>query len=922
MKPSDKRLALDWQKNGRDRSQDIQELAAHRGGWQVRFKSNPEQAYNYSKARLEVLDQPQSIAPESLHISHRGRDLTPASAIAVFNSERGGKYWRIEGADGRLHVHPERELHIIESCLADAPIRTAFDYLRRIAAEIGLRSDDGTKLLSKLYARVAYIDRESALAAYLDAQSTAPAAFASQASLLFPFGCNGSQYQAVQNALSHQFSILEGPPGTGKTQTILNLLASIVANGQTALVASQNNSAIKNVLEKWNTAENGLGFTAALLGKRENEVLFLDGQTGCPPEVADKLPDDWDAAADAAARNAITRLNHRIGESFNLQKQLAETQGEQRAIQVELGHFERYLAESGLPAPEAAGAAAHWPGADGWRRILRWAQRHCAQHGAPRPWLRLVLSLLLRDWACWRLSSQALTAWLQGRAYHARLEQLATRIALLESRLRTLDAEADLRALREQSLLVLHSALHRRCAGAESRRVFSADDLKQAPGEFLTEYPVVLSSAFSAKRCLGGRVLFDYLIMDEASQVDIPAGALALSCARNAVVVGDSKQLPAILSADDRKRAAKIARETDIAPGLRVEKNSFLDSVRRMLPQAPRTLLREHYRCHPRIIDFCNQRFYEGELLVMTPVGEDGAEDAIKCVTTAPGHHARGHLNQRQVDVIQHEILPRIAGGADGIGIIAPYRAQAEALRKLQSGAEAATVHAFQGREKEVIILSTVDQQATEFSGDPNLINVAVSRAKRQLWVVAGSDEQPPGSVLGDLLGYIRHCNFEVTESGLRSVFDYLYAGAAAGRLRFLRGHRRVSRYDSENLVHALLVDTLDELNLSALSIACHHPLRLLIRNFERLNDEERRYAQHPNAHVDFLLYSRSSKRPVLAIEVDGYRHHQGDPVQRARDALKENVLAAYAIPLLRFATNGSAERERLISELKALGCV
>ena len=51
---------------------------------------------------------------------------------------------------------------------------------------------------------------------------------------------------------------------------------------------------------------------------------------------------------------------------------------------------------------------------------------------------------------------------------------------------------------------------------------------------------------------------FDYIIMDEASQVDVTTGALALSCAKNAVIVGDTKQLPNVITEDIKNRANSI----------------------------------------------------------------------------------------------------------------------------------------------------------------------------------------------------------------------------------------------------------------------------------------------------------------------------------------------------------------------------
>lgn len=73
------------------------------------------------------------------------------------------------------------------------------------------------------------------------------------------------------------------------------------------------------------------------------------------------------------------------------------------------------------------------------------------------------------------------------------------------------------------------------------------------------------------------------------------------------------------------------------------------------------------------------------------------------------------------------------------------------------------------------------------------------------------------------------------------------------------------------------------------------------------------------NTHLDFLLYNKVSKKPVLAIEVDGYSHHKEGTIQHERDKLKNHILELYNIPLLRFATNASGERETLIQKLKEI---
>ena len=270
--------------------------------------------------------------------------------------------------------------------------------------------------------------------------------------------------------------------------------------------------------------------------------------------------------------------------------------------------------------------------------------------------------------------------------------------------------------------------------------------------------------------------VYDYIIMDEASQVDLATGALALSCAKNAVIVGDLKQLPNVIPDIPRKQSDAIFHSYQLPIGYSFAENSFLKSVSSVIPDIPQVLLREHYRCHPKIIGFYNQKFYNNELIVMT---EDlGEEDALSIYRTSMGNHKRGHLNQRQIDVTVEEVLPRFAGvSSENIGIIAPYRNHATAMSMALANTkiEVDTVHKFQGREKDVIVLNTVDNEATDFSDDPYLLNVAISRAKKKLCLVVSGNEQPKDSNIQDLISYIEYNNFSVLDSEIYSVFDLLY---------------------------------------------------------------------------------------------------------------------------------------------------
>ena len=264
-------------------------------------------------------------------------------------------------------------------------------------------------------------------------------------------------------------------------------------------------------------------------------------------------------------------------------------------------------------------------------------------------------------------------------------------------------------------------------------------------------------------------------------------------------------------------------------------------------------------------------------------------------------------------------MLPRLhQQNFQSIGIITPYRDQVTAIRKqLGDTYEVDTVHKFQGREQDAIILTSVDNVITDFVDDPHMLNVAVSRAVHSLTVVTSQDPRNGQTNYGDLTRYIEYNNFEVIQSQVYSVFDMLYQGYAEQRKVYLQKHKRVSEYDSENLMYSVIQEVLSEEAFSTIGCAVHVSLATLVKDYGPLTEEEHKYARNPLTHVDFLLFNQMDKQPVLAIEVDGTGFHEAGSKQAERDIKKNSILKKCAISLLRLRTDGSGEREKIRTALK-----
>lgn len=91
----------------------------------------------------------------------------------------------------------------------------------------------------------------------------------------------------------------------------------------------------------------------------------------------------------------------------------------------------------------------------------------------------------------------------------------------------------------------------------------------------------------------------------------------------------------------------------------------------------------------------------------------------------------------------------------------------------------------------------------------------------------------------------------------------------------------------------------------------------ILHRDFSLLDESERRYAENGLTHVDFLIYNKVGRQPVLVIETDGHQHHKEGSRQKERDIMKDRILELYGIPCERLKTTESNERERIETRLK-----
>ena len=890
--------------NGQDKTDSVASFRFQDGMCDVVYSSAPK-PYHYRAEKVQLLKVQSRIDPSQFIITVDGNPLSQVDEILDF-----GPFYRFLRTGKRALTYPKGQVELQKNCLTNQKQAGVFEYFKETAAAVSLVAEGGLNILSAQYERIKSVSDATVLSCYLDS-SKQPAVRALPEAVIYPFGLNQSQKTAVENAFSSQVSIIQGPPGTGKTQTILNIIANAVRNGQTVAVVSNNNSATLNVAEK--LEKKGLSFLTAFLGSRVNKEHFLEAQTGQYPDMS-----SWTLETEEKSQldQEVTVLSKELSEMLNAKNRIAASVQELLQLTPEQHYFgESYNTYARAPIDEVKGLSS--------QKILSlWLEYEQYAQQESKLGLLQKISILFRfnrsALKVFLQTPELVIPYLQRQFYVVRKQELTEDRAQLEKKLEQYAFDEKMAELTEKSLRLFQAELSEKFHWKESRQRFEMRDFRGKSKEFNQEYPVILSTTYSIKGTLNFEHTYDYLIVDEASQVDLATGVLAFASAMNIVIVGDLQQLPNVLDNQNIQKSEEILGRYSLPETYHFSAHSLLSSSIAAWSEAPTVLLREHYRCHPKIINFCNQKFYGGKLIVMT---EDHEEpDVLTMYRTAPGNHARGHLNQRQIDVIRQEVLPSLERqGYGSIGIITPYRDQVAAIQtQLGKELEVATVHKFQGREKDAIILTSVDNVITEFVDDPRMLNVAVSRAVKSLTVVTSQDPQNDRTNYGDLARYIEYNNCAVIESAVYSVFDLLYQGYAEQRQAFLKKHGRVSEYDSENLLYAVIQGVLQKAEFSFVDCAAHVSLVNLVKDYSVLTEEETAYARNSLTHVDFLLFRRMDKSPLLAIEVDGVAFHAAGRVQASRDEKKNRIFERCSIPLLRLRTDGSGEEERMEQALRS----
>ncbi len=269
---------------------------------------------------------------------------------------------------------------------------------------------------------------------------------------------------------------------------------------------------------------------------------------------------------------------------------------------------------------------------------------------------------------------------------------------------------------------------------------------------------------------------FDVVVVDEATQATEPSCLMPLTKAPKVIMAGDHKQLPPTIMNEEAKEK-----------GLGV---TMFERFMQLYGKKASIMLEYQYRMHPLLVEFPNRKFYGGKLKSDKSVLDMSVQEIIKkkvkvkdkldkaCFSPIPLvwidiRHVHGRERRRAEStsleniteaLMVKKLVEKLLGAgvkASQTGVITPYKDQKELISRMVSNdVEVNTVDGFQGREKEVIILSLVrsnEEKRIGFLKDKRRLNVAITRARRKLIVVSDSKTVAAYPLYREFLRFVKN---------------------------------------------------------------------------------------------------------------------------------------------------------------------
>jgi superfamily I DNA and/or RNA helicase len=663
---------------------------------------------------------------------------------------------------------------------------------------------------------------------------------------------NIDQLRVLHNTFINPITYVQGPPGTGKTHTIVNLIISSLFNKQTALIASNNNKPIDDIYNKildyklsWRG--NLIPLPILRLGNTNKVKSTLENIKNLIKDI-DLFPVDENILEKNSLRN-INNLKE-INDLIEKYENKLELEEQIDALESMNLNFKNSIRSISVLASELNLKKAKLSKLDSISEDL----------------IKEKITTVNDSFKTW-LFSYSLSC------------------------LKKLDDEEYFEFLEILNIEKEDKAIAKFNAYMADQNNFE---------RILKVFPIIMSTNQSVPRLGMPKATFDIVVLDEAGQCSLGYALFPIIRAKKLLLVGDQNQLSPVISLPPEINL-RLMKKYNVSQVYDYVDNSILKTMQTLDSISKFVLLRHHYRSHPDIIEFSNQKYYNRRLIVETKTSKE-KKDILGFLDTSSKPEIYSNDRNTSVGEIEEIIADIKLNKKTNIGIITPFRNQALLIQKMLkasglSDVTVGTIHTFQGDEKDHIYLScgitkSSNEKAFEWvKNNKELINVAMTRARQSFTLVGNESEinNKSKGVKGDLNELIEYVKKKGIKVKLTESTDDNYVNSA-----------NYKQYNTKT--EKELYDTI----IQVLSLNERYVIKEQVPAASIFKDYPKEYFDYfTRARFDFVLFQKDSMKPTLIIELDGDEHFISEKIKR-RDVIKKEICIKNNIELIKIPNNYS----------------
>lgn len=676
---------------------------------------------------------------------------------------------------------------------------------------------------------------------------------------------NIDQMRVIYNAMVNHVTYIKGPPGTGKTETIFNVILSSYVNNKKVLICSNNNHPLDDIYNRMissftnNNINRQIIFPILRITNNNDLIIAIN-----------RLKEAYNFAVEN--KNVNTResrteaMKNTSLDKFKTLKEMLFEYEERKEIELNIDKLRKFtnLAEFNVLTEQV-------------KKQLK------------AEYEKLKSLRIIKDD---EVNSLAISASddinFQLYLYYDSLQRYKKLLT---------DKYKDLRdIILNTNELEAVIAFNKYIRDDENFKIL------------LNIFPLIICTNLSCEKLGKPTQYFDLCIMDEAAQCNIASSFIPIIRADNLLLVGDINQLQPVTVLE--KEVNKNLREKyHIKEDYDYIHNSILSTMLKKDKNSKVILLSYHYRCAKRIANFANNRFYNNQLKLFNK--DDGSLEYYLVRNKKIADVRNAYLEEaiQICDVVTK-------GNYDDVGIVTPFVNQANLINDLlkRRGIEnvkAGTIHTLQGSEKNTIIMSSALSPKTSkrvmdrLKNNHELINVGVTRAKKKFIFVGDKeaidalskdDENNDLKLLSDYV----YSNGKVVVPPLKEEIATNFSNESDNEKQFFETikpyfNKRGSKMKIERNVK--IVDAIPNLSARDKELAGEKEFDVIVR------------------YKPFIYRKFTT---IVAFEIDG-GEHIGSNIQSRYDRLKERISKEYGIKIIRI-SNAEVKDYELI--IKLFECV